>query len=169
MIEKLLKAGADANAAATEGETALMTAARTGNVEAAKVLLDHGATRGRARESGTANRADVGRRGEASRDGAGVDRARSRRKRPRRSQEMGTADHFRAARKMAPAGGPDARCCSPPAKAAWSAPRFWWTRMRDINVVDPDGISATRAGDHQRPLRRRGFPDRKGREPQSGG
>ncbi len=43
MIEKLLKAGADANGAAPEGETALMTAARTGNVEAARVLLAHGA------------------------------------------------------------------------------------------------------------------------------
>ena len=43
MIEKLLKAGADANAVSTEGETALMTAARTGNVDAAKVLLAHGA------------------------------------------------------------------------------------------------------------------------------
>jgi ankyrin repeat protein len=43
MIEKLLKAGADPNAAATEGETALMTVARTGKVDAAKVLLDHGA------------------------------------------------------------------------------------------------------------------------------
>jgi len=43
MIEKLLKAGADPNAAGTEGETALMTVARTGKVDAAKVLLDHGA------------------------------------------------------------------------------------------------------------------------------
>jgi ankyrin repeat protein len=44
MIEKLLKAGANANAATPEGETALMTAARTGNVEAARVLLAHGAS-----------------------------------------------------------------------------------------------------------------------------
>jgi len=43
MIERLLKAGADANAAGPEGETALMTVAHTGNVEAAKVLLAHGA------------------------------------------------------------------------------------------------------------------------------
>ena len=43
MIEKLLKAGADANEVSTEGETALMTAARTGNVPAAKVLLANGA------------------------------------------------------------------------------------------------------------------------------
>src|SRR5437868_6385123 len=43
IIERLLKAGADANSVSTEGETALMTVARTGIVEAAKVLLDHGA------------------------------------------------------------------------------------------------------------------------------
>jgi len=43
MIERLLKAGADPNSVSTEGETALMTVARTGVVEAAKVLLDHGA------------------------------------------------------------------------------------------------------------------------------
>ena len=43
MIEKLLKAGADANAIGPEGETALMTVAHTGNVDAAKVLLAHGA------------------------------------------------------------------------------------------------------------------------------
>ncbi len=43
MIAKLLAAGADTNAATTEGETALMTVARTGNVEAAKVLLAAGA------------------------------------------------------------------------------------------------------------------------------
>jgi len=42
-IEKLLAAGADANAAVTEGETALMTASRTGNPDAVKILLDHGA------------------------------------------------------------------------------------------------------------------------------
>ena len=43
MIERLLKAGVDPNSVSTEGETALMTVARTGVVEAAKVLLDHGA------------------------------------------------------------------------------------------------------------------------------
>src|ERR1041384_3951124 len=43
MIERLLKAGADPNSTSTEGETALMTVARTGAVEAARVLLDHGA------------------------------------------------------------------------------------------------------------------------------
>src|SRR5437762_885233 len=40
MIEKLLAAGVDPNAANQGGETALMTAARTGNVDAVKVLLD---------------------------------------------------------------------------------------------------------------------------------
>jgi ankyrin repeat protein len=43
IIERLLKAGVDPNSGSTEGETALMTVARTGVVEAAKVLLDHGA------------------------------------------------------------------------------------------------------------------------------
>jgi ankyrin repeat protein len=43
MIQKLLQAGADANAVGTEGETPLMTVARGGNVEAAKILLAHGA------------------------------------------------------------------------------------------------------------------------------
>ena len=42
MIEKLLKAGANANGR-RPSETALMTAARTGNVEAARVLA-HGAS-----------------------------------------------------------------------------------------------------------------------------
>jgi len=45
MIEKLLKAGADANAPLSVlGETPLMMAARTGNAEAVKILLDHGAS-----------------------------------------------------------------------------------------------------------------------------
>ena len=43
MIERLLAAGADVNASLLEGETALMTAARTGAVEAVRVLLAHGA------------------------------------------------------------------------------------------------------------------------------
>jgi ankyrin repeat protein len=43
VIERLLKAGADANAVPPEGETLLMTAARTGKVDAVKVLLGHGA------------------------------------------------------------------------------------------------------------------------------
>ena len=43
MIELLLKAGADANAALPGGETPLMTAARTGNADAVAALLLHGA------------------------------------------------------------------------------------------------------------------------------
>jgi ankyrin repeat protein len=44
MIEKLIKAGADPNAALTkDGDTALMMAARTGKTDAIKVLLDGGA------------------------------------------------------------------------------------------------------------------------------
>ena len=44
MIEKLIQAGADPNAAMTKfGDTALMMTARTGKADAVKVLLDHGA------------------------------------------------------------------------------------------------------------------------------
>jgi cytohesin len=41
MVEKLLKAGANPNAALLSGETALMTAVHTGNVEVVKLLLAH--------------------------------------------------------------------------------------------------------------------------------
>jgi ankyrin repeat protein len=44
MVELLLKAGEDANVVVTpDGDTALMMAARTGKVDAVRVLLDHGA------------------------------------------------------------------------------------------------------------------------------
>ena len=43
MVERLLKAGADPNTTMAEGDTALMTAARTGNVAAVKALIVHGA------------------------------------------------------------------------------------------------------------------------------
>ncbi len=41
MIERLLKAGADANQLGPEGETPLMLVARTGNLDAIRVLLNH--------------------------------------------------------------------------------------------------------------------------------
>jgi ankyrin repeat protein len=43
MVQLLLKSGVDANARSVGGETALMTCARTGNVDAVKVLLAAGA------------------------------------------------------------------------------------------------------------------------------
>ncbi len=43
MLEKLLEAGADPNRSLPEGETALMTAARTGRVSAVTLLIEHGA------------------------------------------------------------------------------------------------------------------------------
>jgi ankyrin repeat protein len=43
MIELLLKAGADPNVARSTGETPLMTAARTGNVDVLKLILAHSA------------------------------------------------------------------------------------------------------------------------------
>jgi ankyrin repeat protein len=43
MVERLLKAGADANSTKSNGTTALMIAAASGSADAVKVLLDHGA------------------------------------------------------------------------------------------------------------------------------
>ena len=43
IVERLLKAGADANGTSEEGQTALMTASLTGNVATIKVLVAHGA------------------------------------------------------------------------------------------------------------------------------
>src|SRR5262249_31637506 len=43
IIEMLINSGADPNAPIADGETPLMTASRTGNVEAVSVLLKHGA------------------------------------------------------------------------------------------------------------------------------
>lgn len=43
MIERLLKAGADARSTKSKGTTALMIAAASGSADAVKVLLDHGA------------------------------------------------------------------------------------------------------------------------------
>ncbi len=42
MIDMLLKAGADPKANLPGGQTILMTAARTGNADAVKLLLAHG-------------------------------------------------------------------------------------------------------------------------------
>ena len=43
MIDRLLRAGANANATLANGETALMTASRTGSLEAVRLLVAHGA------------------------------------------------------------------------------------------------------------------------------
>lgn len=43
ILEKLVKAGADVESANADGQTALMVIARTSNLEAAKLLLHHGA------------------------------------------------------------------------------------------------------------------------------
>ncbi len=59
-IKLLLKAGADVESANAEGQTALMAVARTGNVEAAKLLLGHGANVNAREELGRANRPHVG-------------------------------------------------------------------------------------------------------------
>ena len=68
MIEALLNAGADPKTLTTaDGETVLMTAARTGNVEAVKVLLSHGADVNARENLSRPDGADVGRGGASCR------------------------------------------------------------------------------------------------------
>ena len=74
MIDRLLKAGADAKQLGPNGETMVMFAARNGNPQAVKLLLEAGAD---VNARGTAPRddgADVGRRAEASRGREGAAR-----------------------------------------------------------------------------------------------
>ena len=73
---KLLAAGADVESANADGQTALMVIARTSNVEAAKLLLDHGANVNARRAVARPDRADVGRGRRPARDGEAADRAR---------------------------------------------------------------------------------------------
>jgi len=141
MIERLLKAGADANATTSEGETALMTVARSGNVEAAKVLLAHGAAL-ETRENwhqqtalmwATAeNHPDMMR--ELIAHGADVN-ARDEVKKWERQKTSEPRD------KWLPSGG-----LTPLLFAArqgcLECARILVSKDADINVVDPDGISA---------------------------
>ena len=81
VIGRLLKAGADANDTIAEGETALMTAARSDRVDVVKMLLAHGAKVECARDLPRADGPDVGGRSRERR--RGQDAARGRRGRPR--------------------------------------------------------------------------------------
>ena len=75
MLEALLKAGANPNDASAEGETVLMTAARTGNPAAVNVLLEGRCERERDGRVARRDCADVGRRREPRRRGQAADRA----------------------------------------------------------------------------------------------
>ena len=52
VVQVLLEAGADKNAATQDGETALMAAARDGHLEVVQVLLDAGADKNAAKQNG---------------------------------------------------------------------------------------------------------------------
>jgi ankyrin repeat protein len=61
MIDRLLKAGADANAPlSAAGDTALMVASRTGKTDAIRVLVEAGANVQHERDMGRDHGADVG-------------------------------------------------------------------------------------------------------------
>ena len=67
MVERLLAAGADANAASLNGETVLMTCARAGDAEAVKALLVKGARVNVKEKAHDQTGIDVGRSAAASR------------------------------------------------------------------------------------------------------
>ena len=86
-----------------EGETALMTAARTGNVAAARVLLAHGARVDARERLARPDGVDVGGGAKPSGNGPRADRERRGRERTIRRPELGAADHGGTARKVAAA------------------------------------------------------------------
>ena len=83
IVERLLKAGAEVNALLSElGETALMMAARSGDANTVRVLLDNWRERERRGTLEIANRPDVGSIGTASRRSEDAHRAWSQCERP---------------------------------------------------------------------------------------
>ncbi len=66
-LQLLLDAGANVESANAQGQTALMTVARTDIVEAAKVLVAHGANVNASEKWRGQNRAHVGQRARAAR------------------------------------------------------------------------------------------------------
>ena len=118
-----------------------MTAARTGNVDAAKVLLAHGANVD-AKESWHGETALMWAVAQKHPDMvARTHRARRRRQRPFERQQMGAAKYGGAARKVDAARRPHAVGCSPRVKVASRAFRCLLEAGADVNAVDPDGIS----------------------------
>ena len=162
MIEALLKAGADPNAAFGEGETPLMTAARTGSVDAVKVLLELGA-KVNARE---AWRGQTALMWAAAENHAAVvqaaDRAPRRRQRPFDSLRFPEADRRQRRHHPRSAGGrPDGDLL----RRAAGRDRIG----RDLVDAGADlrrrssriRLHADADGDFQRPLRSRRAPGRK--------
>ena len=143
MVETLVKAGADPNTTITEGETVLMRASRTGSPEAIKALLDHGAD---------VNHQD-GFLGETALMWAaadnhaaavqvllthGANNTRSTHQLPRFSRR--TRSPMPWSRRM-PRGGWTALIYAA-RRGALDSSRILIDRGADLNLVDPDGVSA---------------------------
>ena len=166
---RLLKAGADANAAGAEGETRADDRRAHRHVDAAKALLAHGAERRRARELARTDGADVGRGRGPPDDDPRARRARRRRQREVERREVGAPDDRRAAREVAAAGRPHAAVLR---RARGLRRVRAGARVElgaDVNATDSGRHQPDRDRADQRALRRRGRADRRGRrrEPRS--
>ena len=104
-----------------DGQTALMVVARTGNVAAAKLLIDHGADVNARESRKGADRADVGRAPEPAGDGRAACRARRRGRRALDGERLGAAASrpSRGRRTCRPAAS--RRSCTRRVRAASSA------------------------------------------------
>ena len=144
-----------------------MTAARTGNVEAARVLLAHGA-RVDARESWRGQTALMWAAAqnhpamvrELLAHGAEIN-ARS------AVQNWERQNTLEPREKWLPPGGLTPLLFAARQGSLESA-RVLVEAGADVNVTDPEGTSAVRLRHHQRPLRRRRSPAREGHRPEPG-
>ena len=139
IIEALLKAGADANAALPEGETVLMTAARTGNPDGGDAARRARRRRQRPGELARRDRADVG--GGAEPRGGGARCCSSMAPSPTSRPYPTTYKRRTAGQTILPRGGLTALMYAA-REGAIDAARALADGGADLNVGDPDGATA---------------------------
>ena len=159
MVEKLLKAGADAKCAGDRRRDPAHDRGADRQCRRRRVLLAHGAAVD-ARESWRGQTALMWAAAQNHPvDGPRAARARRRRQRALCGSELGTTEYQGASRKVAVAGRPHAVavCCpSGIARVRADARRDWSRRQPDRS----GGDERRAVGHHQRPLRRRRFSAR---------
>ena len=140
MLKLLLEAGADADSPNPDGQTALLAVARTGNVEAAQLLLERRRHRRCAGKVGRTDRADVGVGAPASGDDAAADLQRRRRQCPLHRSQLPASCEAEGRPKNLDSGG-----LTPLLYAArencMACVEVLLENGADIDLPDPDGVS----------------------------